>query len=371
MYNIQTLNKISPLGLERFGSGKYAYGNGVNAPDAIMVRSAPMHETALDPNTAAIARCGAGTNNIPVDACAEQGVVVFNTPGANANGVAELVICALLLSSRKIAEGIAWCNTLKGQGDVGKAVEKGKGAFTGPEIKGKTLGIVGLGAIGRLVAEKALAMGMDVVGFDPFPVKGLPQAVKVVGSAMEVFESADYMTLHAPATADTKGMVNRDSIAVMKDGARIINLARGDLAVSSDILGALKSGKLSAYVTDFPTDEQLGADGVIAMPHLGASTPESEDNCAVMAADQLMLYLETGAIKNAVNFPDAELPADFTSRTCVLHRESAAETVKAALGEVTFSGARGGFGYTVADKEADVGALMAIDGVVRVRTLRN
>jgi len=369
MYNILTLNKISPIGLDRFDAAKYAYGDSVPAPDAVMVRSASMHETVLDPATAAIARCGAGTNNIPADACAEQGVVVFNTPGANANGVAELVVCALLLSSRKVVAGIEWCNTLKGQGDVGKAVEKGKAAFTGPEIKGKTLGIVGLGAIGRLVAEKAVALGMDVVGCDIFPVKGLPDAVRVLGSPAEVFAAADYITLHAPATAETKGMVNSETIALMKDGARVINMARGDLVASGDILCALKSGKLSAYVTDFPTDEQLGEDGVIAMPHLGASTPESEDNCAVMAVEQLMLYLETGAIKNAVNFPNAELPADFTARTCVLHKEGAAEAVKAALGDVVFSGARNGFGYTVADKAADIAALSAIDGVVRVRVI--
>ena len=370
MYDILTLNKISKYGLEKLDAAKYAYADDFTAPDAIMVRSAVMHDMQLSPKTVAVARCGAGTNNIPVDACAEQGVVVFNTPGANANGVKELVLCAMLLASRKIVPGIEWCKTLKGQGDaVGKAVEKGKGAFVGPEIKGKTLGVIGLGAIGRLVADAAIALGMDVIGYDPFPVKGVNEKVTVVSELAPVFAGSDYITLHAPATPQTKGMINKDSIASMKDGVRILNFARGDLVDSDAILAALADGKVAAYATDFPTDDQLCAEGVIAIPHLGASTPESEDNCAVMAAEELTAYIETGAIRNSVNFPNAPLSADFTARTCVLHKAEAAAAVAAALGDVVFAGEKKGFAYTVADKAADAAALEAIEGVVRVRVL--
>ena len=371
MYEILTLNKISKYGLEKLDSAKYVSGDDFAAPDAIMVRSAAMHDYAPAEKTVAVARCGAGTNNIPVDAFAEKGIVVFNTPGANANGVKELVICGLLLASRKIVPGIEWCKTLKGQGDaVGKAVEKGKGAFVGPEIKGKTLGIVGLGAIGRLVAEAAVALGMDVIGYDPFPVKGVDPAVKVVTDLAPIFEHSDYITLHAPATADTKGMINAGTIETMKDGVRILNFARGDLVVGDDVLSAIESGKVAAYATDFPTDAMLGADGVIAIPHLGASTPESEDNCAVMAAEELTAYIETGAIRNSVNFPNAPLSAEFAARTCVLHKADAADAVAAALGNVVFAGEKKGYGYTVADNAADAAALDAIDGVVRVRVLQ-
>ena len=371
MLEILTLNKISKYGLEKLDSAKYVSGDAFAAPDAIMVRSAAMHEMKLDEKTVAVARCGAGTNNIPVDACAAQGVVVFNTPGANANGVKELVLCAMLLASRKIVPGIEWCKTLKGQGDaVGKAVEKGKGAFVGPEIKGKTLGIIGMGAIGRLVADAAVSLGMQVIGYDPFPVKGVNEAVQVVSALEPVFANSDYITLHAPATAETKGMINKTSIASMKDGVRILNFARGDLVQTDDILAALADGKVAAYATDFPADAMLGAEGVIAMPHLGASTPESEDNCAIMAAEELTAYLETGAIRNSVNFPNAPLSADFETRTCVLHTEAAADAVAAALGDVAFAGSQKGYGYTVADKAADEAALAAIDGVVRVRVLK-
>ncbi len=371
MYNILTLNKISEYGLQKFND-KYTYGDSVAAPDAIMVRSAAMHDMELAPETAAIARCGAGTNNIPVDECAKKGVVVFNTPGANANGVKELVICAMLLASRKIVSGIEWCCDLKGKckgAEVSKTVEKGKGAFVGPEIKGKTLGLVGLGAIGRLVADAAAALGMTVIGYDPFPVKGVSDVVRIVDSLDEIFTQADYISLHAPGTAQTKNMINKDTLAKMKNGVRIINFARGDLVNSDDILEALNSGKAAAYATDFPTEEQLGVDGVIPMPHLGASTPESEDNCAIMAAEELMLYLETGAIKNSVNFPEAPLPGDFKNRTCVFSTADAVEAVKSVLGDTVFSAEKNGIAYTVADKAADKAALEAIDGVIRVRVL--
>ena len=371
MFEILTLNKISKYGLEKLDPAKYVYGDAAAAPDAIMVRSAAMHDMTLDQKTVAVARCGAGTNNIPVDACAANGVVVFNTPGANANGVKELVLCAMLLASRKIVPGIEWCKTLKGQGDaVGKAVEKGKSAFVGPEIKGKTLGVVGLGAIGRLVADAAVKLGMTVIGYDPFPVKGVNEDVQVVTTLDPIFAESDYITLHAPATPETKGMINKAAIGAMKDNVRILNFARGDLVNADDLLSALADGKVAAYATDFPTDAMLDAEGVIAMPHLGASTPESEDNCAVMAAEELTAYLETGAIRNSVNFPNAPLSADFAVRTCVLHTEAAAEAVAAALGDVTFAGAKKGYGYTVADKAADEAALAAIDGVVRVRLLK-
>ena len=370
MFEILTLNKISKFGLDKLDSTKYAWSDDYAAPDAIMVRSAAMHEMKLDKKTVAVARCGAGTNNIPVDAYAGEGVVVFNTPGANANGVKELVLCAMLLSSRKIVSGIEWAKTLKGQGDgVGKAVEKGKSAFVGPEIKGKTLGIIGLGAIGRMVADAAVALGMNVIGYDPFPVKGVNEQVQVVTSTAPVFEAADYITLHAPATPETKGMINTASIATMKDGVRLLNFARGDLVVAADVLKALAEGKVAAYATDFPSEELLGADGVIAIPHLGASTPESEDNCAIMAAEELTAYIETGAIRNSVNYPNAPLSADFSVRTCVLHTAEAAEAVAAALGDVVFAGAKKGYAYTVADKAADAAALEAMDGVVRVRVL--
>lgn len=371
MYNILTLNKISELGLDKF-SDRYLYGDDIAAPDAVMVRSASMHDMELAPETVAVARCGAGTNNIPSDKFAKSGVVVFNTPGANANSVKELVICAMLLASRKIIPGIEWCVDLKcgcGETGVSKAVEKGKSAFVGPELKGKTLGIVGLGAIGRLVGEAAAALGMSVIGYDPFTTGGNGTQIKIVGGIDEVFAESDYISLHAPGTAQTKNMINKDTLKLMKDGVRIINFARGDLVNSADILEALKSGKAAAYATDFPTEEQLGVDGVIAIPHLGASTPESEDNCAAMAADELMLYLETGAIKNSVNFQEAPLSDDFAERTCVFSSSGAAAAVKSILGETVFSAEQNGIVYTVADKAADKAALEAVDGVIRVRLL--
>ena len=363
------LNPIAEVGLGNLTDAYQRTENFVEA-DAAFVRSAKMDEMTPGANLLAVARAGAGVNNIPHAEYAKKGIVVFNTPGANANGVKELVLCGMLLASRKIVPGIEWCKTLKGQGDaVGKAVEKGKSAFVGPEIKGKTLGVVGLGAIGRLVADAAVALGMRVIGYDPFPVKGVNEAVEVVSDLAPIFAESDYITLHAPATAETKGMICAQSIASMKDGVRILNFARGDLVASDDLLAALESGKVAAYATDFPTDAMLGADGVIAIPHLGASTPESEDNCAIMAAEQLTAYIETGAIRNSVNFPNAPLSADFTARTCVLHKAEAAEAVAAALGDVVFAGEKKGFGYTVADKAADAAALEAIDGVVRVRVL--
>lgn len=380
MYNILTLNKISKFGLEKLDSQKYICGDSVENPDAIMVRSASMHESELNANLLAVARAGAGVNNIPIERCSENGVVVFNTPGANANAVKELVLCALLLSSRKIGEAIDWCKTLKGEGDaVGKLVEKGKSAFAGPEISGKTLGIMGLGAIGVLVANAAIHLGMDVVGYDPYlSVDGalsLNSRVKVVTDQAELFASSDYISLHLPLNSATKGMINSNTIETMKDGIRILNFARGELVNSADIISALETGKAAAYVTDFPTDEQIGAKGVIAIPHLGASTPESEDNCAVMAAKELANYLEKGIIKNSVNFPRTQLSLNFTKRVCVIHKEDDAlvSSLSKILGNVSAiaSSVKNGYGYTVADvsEAPDLEAIQALDCVIKVRVI--
>ena len=286
MYNIQTLNKIASCGTDVFDKAKYTVADTQANPDAIMVRSAAMHDMEFGSNLLAIARAGAGVNNIPVEKCAEQGICVFNTPGANANAVKELVIAGLLLSSRKLADALAWVPSLKNEGDqVGKLVEKGKSQFAGPEIQGKTLGIIGLGAIGILVANAAVSLGMKVVGTDPFlsvnAALKLSRKVSVVPSQKEVFECCDYLTIHVPFNADTKGFINGEAISTMKDGVRILNFARGELVDTPSILSALESGKVSCYVTDFPSAEVIGAKNVVALPHLGASTPESEDNCAV------------------------------------------------------------------------------------------
>jgi len=381
MPNILTLNKIAKCGLSQFPAG-YVCGEAVEAPDAIMVRSAVMHDMPLDPATLAIARAGAGVNNVPVDACTAQGVCVFNTPGANANGVKELVIMGLFLASRKVAEALDWCKTLKGQGaDVPKQVEKGKGAYVGPEILGKTLGLIGVGAIGGLVANAAAALGMQVVAYDPFlgdtAKAKLDPSVQLLGSAAEVAAQSDYLSLHAPLNADTKGSINADFLAGAKDGLRIVNTARAELVNSADLLAALESGKVAAYVVDFPTDEMLGVPGVTAIPHLGASTPESEDNCAVMAAQQLTAYLERGEIKNSVNLPAASLPADFETRVCVIHEKgfdfNAVSSALAGNQPQHFNTCESkAAGYTVLDTTGDVdpAVVQALPGVLRVRVLK-
>ncbi len=378
MYNILTLNKIAKCGTDKFDAAKYTCGDSFDAPDAIMVRSAVMHDMTFADNTVAIARAGAGVNNVPVADCADKGIVVFNTPGANANAVKELVICSLFMASRKIAESINWCAGLKGEGDaVGKLVEKGKSSFAGPEIGGKTLGVVGLGAIGILVAQAAAALGMKIVGYDPFLSDAgkakLPEGTVVVDAVDELFGVADYVTLHLPLNDSTRSMINKDTLAGMKDGVRILNFARGELVNSDDIIVALESGKAGAYITDFPTDAQIGAKGVTAIPHLGASTPESEDNCAMMAADELIAYIEKGEIKNSVNFPNAALPESFTKRVCVLHKaaDGIADKLAAAAGTApVFSAEKKGSAYTVFDTDAaDVAAIEAVDGVAKVRVI--
>lgn len=325
MYNILTLNKIAACGTDLFDKSKYTFSEDMKDPDAVLVRSASMHEMELPDNLLAIARAGAGTNNIPIDKCSEKGIVVFNTPGANANAVKELVICGLFMASRKVAASMDWLKTLKGEGDnVGKLVEKGKAQFAGPEIKGKKLGVIGLGAIGALVANAAVDLGMEVYGADPFlSIDGaihLSKRVHYVKSNKEIFEQCDYITLHAPATAETKGMINAETIATMKKNVRILNFARADLVDSKAIIDALANGGMAAYVTDFVTDDLIGIDGVTAMPHLGASSPESEDNCAIMAVNEIKAYLENGDIINSVNFPNVSIPMTGDAKICILHK---------------------------------------------------
>ena len=387
MYNVQTLNKISAAGLSRLGAN-YAVADDVQNPDAILVRSAAMHDMEMPESLLAIARAGAGVNNIPLDKCAEKGIVVFNTPGANANAVKELVLTALLISSRDVVGGIEWAKTLKGNGDaVGKMVEKGKSQFVGPEIKGKTLGVVGLGAIGILVANAAVALGMNVVGYDPFlsvdNALRISHKVKHVVSLDEIFAESDYITVHVPLNPDTKGVINAENIAKMKDGVRIINYSRADLVVSADVVAAIESGKVAAYTTDFATDDILGVKGVIVTPHLGASTPESEDNCAEMAADEIKDYLENGNIKNSVTLPAVSMARAGKERVCVIHKNvpSILTTVTAALSETgnniesMDSKSKKDYAYTIIDvaNDVDVAAadkIAAIDGVIRVRVIK-
>lgn len=380
MFNVLKLNKIAAVGTDRLGDN-YNCADEVQNPDAVLVRSASMHEMDFADNLLAIARAGAGTNNIPKDKCAEQGIVVFNTPGANANAVKELVLAGLLLSSRKVVEGIEWAKTLKGTGDeMGKKVEKGKSQFVGPEITGKTLGVVGLGAIGVLVANVAVAVGMDVIGFDPFLSEAnkakLDPAVVIKDNAEDVMVNCDYLSVHVPLMDATKDMVDADMIAKMRDGVRILNYSRDGLVNTDAVLEALKSGKVSKYVTDFGNDKILGAEGVIVIPHLGASTPESEDNCAVMACNQIKDYIENGNIVNSVNYPNLTLErAAGTKRVCVLSKNTA-DIAKAIMAEVSgvagsATKARGDYAYTVVDVTGDVDAdkLGAVDGVIKVRVL--
>ena len=324
MFNILTLNKIAACGLERLDSDKYRITDNADADcDGIILRSFAMHDMELPKSLKAVARAGAGTNNIPIDKCTEKGIVVFNTPGANANAVKELVLAGLFLSSRDIAGGINWASTLTGD-DVAKQVEKGKSNFAGNEIQGKTLGVIGLGAIGVLVANTAVHLGMKVVGFDPYlsvdAAWRLSSHIKHAKTADEVYGEADYLTIHIPLTSDTKHTINRDTIEKMKDGVKVLNFARGELVDIDAMKTALASGKVSKYVVDFPSSESVNVDGIIAIPHLGASTAESEDNCAIMAAQELSNYLETGNILNSVNFPTCELPMSGKGRICILHK---------------------------------------------------
>ena len=387
MYNILTLNKISETGLCNF-SDEYNCATEIANPDAILVRSAAMHDMEFAENTLAIARAGAGVNNIPIDRCSEEGIVVFNTPGANANAVKELVIAGLLLTSRKIVPAIDWAKTLKGNGDtVPKDVEKGKSAFAGPEILGKTLGVVGLGAIGILVANAAATLGMKVIGYDPFlSEKGkasLNAGVTVTADINDIFTKSDYITLHLPLNADTKGLVSKSTTAVMKDNVRILNFARGELVDTNDIIEALEDGKVAAYITDFPNDALIGATGVIAIPHLGASTPESEDNCAVMAVNQVADYLENGNITNSVNLPAVSVASNGKHSMTIIHKNVAGivSSITSTLASENVNidnmvnKSKGEYAYTMIDTDTDVSeeaikAVTGIESVIRVRVIK-
>ncbi len=325
MYSIQTLNKISPVGMDVLDKCKFICASDVKAPDGILVRSASMHEMELPKSLKAIARAGAGTNNIPIDRCSQQGIVVFITPGANANAVKELAILGILLSARRVYPAMCWAQTLADQGEeVPKLVEKGKGDFVGPEVMGKKLGVIGLGAIGVMVANAALHLGMEVYGYDPYlsvdAAWNISRSIHHATTAKEVYENCDFITVHVPLTPDTKHMICSESLAMMKHGVRILNFSRGELVNNEDLLAALEERQVRCYVTDFPSAELLNKPGVLAIPHLGASTPESEDNCACMAVHQLMDYLENGNIKNSVNFPDVSMPRGAGVRITVLHK---------------------------------------------------
>ena len=325
MFKIQTLNKIDAEGLKLFPSGKYEISGEEKEPDAILVRSAAMHDMEMPSGLKAIARAGAGVNNIPIDKCTGKGIVVFNTPGANANAVKELVIAGLMLSSRDIAPSIEWAKTLIGKGsEVPALVEAGKKNYGGTEIKGKTLGVIGLGAIGVLIANAAQALGMEVLGYDPYisvrQAWRLSRNVKSAESIEALLANADYVTINIPQTNETKGYINKEKIELMKDGVKILNFARGGLVKNADIKEALESGKVSRYVTDFPDEEVLMMKNVIAIPHLGASTEESETNCAVMAVEQVRDYLEKGNIVNSVNFPTAEMDRNGHARIVIANK---------------------------------------------------
>ena len=383
--NIKLLNKIAKVGTDKLDRALFNVGEDVDAPYGIMVRSANMLQMDFNPELRAIARAGAGVNNIPIDRCTEHGVVVFNTPGANANAVKELVIAGLMLSSRDVVGGIKWAGTLTE--DVAKQVEKGKGKFAGVEVMGKTLGVIGLGAIGGMVANTALHLGMEVVGYDPFmsveAAWKLDSHVEKAATYDDIYAAADYITLHVPSTKDTKGMINKDTIAKMKDGVRILNFARADLVNAADLKEALESGKVASYVTDFPTEEVLNVKGIVSIPHLGASTEESEDNCAVMAAIELSDYLSNGNITNSVNFPAVSMPRSGDTRICVLHKNILA-VISSITGICSEQGlnienmtnkSRGEVAYTIIDLSGKVDSvsldrLKAIEGVIRVRILQ-
>lgn len=386
MYNIQTLNKISSVGTDVFDKNKYTVSDAPENPDAIMVRSAKMHDMEFGSNLLAIARAGAGVNNIPVERCAEEGICVFNTPGANSNAVKELAICALLLSSRKITEAAAWAASLKGTPDAPKTVESGKSKFAGPEIMGKTLGIIGLGAIGGKIANAAVALGMSVIGYDPYlsvnAALHLDPAVKVAADVNDIYKNSDYISIHVPYMPSTKNTIDAEQIAMMKDGVRLINLARGELINSEAVVAGIKSGKIAKYVTDFADDVVLGEENIIVLPHLGASTPESEDNCAIMAAQELIDYIENGNIRNSVNLPNASMNAAGT-KVCVIHKNVPAliAAMTSAVGSAGLNidnmvnASKKDFAYTIMDVAGDVtdavtDAIKAIDGVIRVRVIK-
>ena len=382
MYNILTLNKIAECGLEKLDKNLYSVSESCDNPDGIILRSFSMHDMELADSLKAVARAGAGVNNIPIDACSEKGIVVFNTPGANANAVKELAITAILLSSRKIVDGINWATTLKGQEDANKQVEKGKSSFVGPEIKGKKLGVVGLGAIGLMVANTACALGMEVIGYDPYASADAVKDIKLYDDLNELVKESDYISIHVPQNDATKGMFNKDLFGIMKKGVRIINLSRDGLVNNADIKEAIENGIVACYVTDFPTVETIGMDGVICIPHLGASTPESEDNCAVMAAMEIDDYLSNGNIVNSVNFPNCKMSKDGKNRITVLYKNNSAVVDKFSdiISESKIvvinmlNKSKNDNAYTIIDTDSDItddiiAKFEGIDGVLKVRAL--
>ena len=384
MKNIKLMNKIASVGTDIFDRSIYNVADDVENADAIMVRSAALHEMEFNPELEAIARCGAGVNNIPVEKCTEKGVVVFNTPGANANGVKELAICALIMAARDVVGGIKWAETLQGQEGVAKLVEKGKGAYVGNELVGKKLGVIGLGAIGGMVANAANALGMVVMGCDPYITPraawSLAPAIKQATNYEEIYKTCDYISIHVPATPQTKNMICEKTLSMMKDGVKIINLARADLVNAADIKKAIADGKVSRYIVDFPTEETIGVPGIVNIPHLGASTFESEDHCAVMAAKQLDEYLKCGNIVNSVNFPNVSLPHTSAARVCVMHKNipNMLSQITSAFSasniniENLANGSKGDVAYTIvetSDKadETILNNVTSIDGVFKVK----
>ena len=387
MYQIKTFNKISPIGLNRFDSGLYNVGDSVENEDGILVRSAKLLDYEFPANLKAISRAGVGVNNIPIDRCSEAGIAVFSTPGANANAVKELVLCGMLMASRDVTGSIKWVKDQVESGvEVANVVEKGKSAFVGPELYKKTLGVIGLGAIGSLVANVALELGMDVYGYDPFlsvdAALRLDRHVHVVKDIAELYKRADYITIHIHYTDQTRHMINAEAIGKMKRGVRFINLARGEIVEDEAMLSALDTGKVAAYVTDFPNNKLVRAPHVVAMPHLGASTPESEQNCAAMAVDELKDYLENGNIKNSVNFPNVHMDRSGVQRLCIVNRNIPAmlANITALLAkdhvnvENMTNKSRGDYAYTMVDLGAKVDEkviqdVMGLDGVIRVRVI--
>jgi len=388
MFRIQTLNKISSEGLKRFPMDHYEVASEFTSPDAIIVRSTKMHDMELPASLKAIARAGAGVNNIPIDLCTEKGIVVFNTPGANANAVKELVMAGLLISSRNLVDGINWAKTLIGEGDeVPKLVEKGKSNFVGPELQGKTLGVIGLGAIGMLVANAAQALGMRVVGFDPYisvdSAWMLSKDVEKAISLDNLLSESDYLSLHIPLMDSTKGFINKDKFDIMKDGVRIMNFARGGLVNQQDLFAAFDSGKVASFVTDFPDEALLKHDKVIGIPHLGASTPESESNCAVMAVDQVKDFLQDGNIKNSVNFPNTGMPRNGGYRLIIANKNipKMVGNITSVLADENINIAdmlnkhRGDIAYNIIDIDGEivedqVKKIRDIEGIIMVRLLQ-
>ena len=385
MYNVKLINKISPVGLDEFDEN-YAYGEDIENEDAILVRSASLHDYDFNPNLKAIARAGAGVNNIPIDKCTENGIVVFNTPGANANAVKELVICSLFLASRKVIESHEWINGLKDEPDVANIAEKGKNNFIGPEIEGKTLGVIGLGSIGVSVANAAIKLNMKVKGYDPYirvdAAWALSKHAKQAASLEEIYKECDYITIHVPSTKETRGSLNKEAFALMKDGVRILNFARGDLVNNEDLLAAIASGKVGKYISDFAAPELLGKENIIIFPHLGASTPESEDNCAKMAVSEVREYLENGNIINSVNFPGVKQARESKTRICVINKN--VPNILARISnlfadhnlniENMVNRSRGVFAYTLIDTNDEVrqdivDRIKSAKGVIRVRVI--